>query len=178
MCWTEPFAEKRRTVQEYLACTEHLSPPLSLPLSLFLSLSVARSRRLFDRSYLSVLAVQAREGQSLSLSLSLSTALHLSLSSSVHCRAGRAILQTCSHVTALEPVDCLRANKRTKLTTLTFRALLVKESSFFLCSKKVRPCAHARSQVEICLKLILRFSAEETRQKSAISSPWSRCWGL
>ena len=32
-----------------------------------------------------------------------------------------------SHATALEPVDCLRANKRTQLTALRSRALLVKE---------------------------------------------------
>ena len=37
----------------------------------------------------------------------------------------------CSHVTAYEPVDCLRANKKTQLTVLIFRAPLVKK----------RPCA-------------------------------------
>ena len=36
----------------------------------------------------------------------------------------------CSHVTTLEPADCLRANKRTRLTVLRYRALLVKERSF------------------------------------------------
>ena len=36
---------------------------------------------------------------------------------------------TCSRVTALEPVDCLRANKRTQLTVLRSRALEAKESS-------------------------------------------------
>ena len=39
-------------------------------------------------------------------------------------------------MTALEPEHCLRANKRTHLTALTSRALLVKEHSFFLCSKE------------------------------------------
>ena len=37
----------------------------------------------------------------------------------------------CSHVTALEPVDYRRANKRTQLNALRSRALLVKERSLF-----------------------------------------------
>ena len=38
------------------------------------------------------------------------------------------------HVPALEPVDCLGENKRTHVTALRSRALLVKERSFFLYS--------------------------------------------
>ncbi|KAJ1495611.1 hypothetical protein T484DRAFT_3355800 [Baffinella frigidus] len=38
-----------------------------------------------------------------------------------------------------------------------------------------RQAFHARSQMEICLKLILIFSFLETHQKSAISSPLSCC---
>ena len=48
----------------------------------------------------------------------------------------------CSHAAALEPEDCLRANKRTQLllTALRSGALLVKERSFFLCFKEASLC--------------------------------------
>ena len=50
---------------------------------------------------------------------------------------------TGSHVTALEPVDFLRANKRTRLTALRSRAPLVKQHPFFLGSKEARACVQA-----------------------------------
>ena len=45
----------------------------------------------------------------------------------------------CSHVTALEPTDCLRANKRTQLTALRFRALLVKHDHRAYHGRRRRP---------------------------------------
>ena len=53
--------------------------------------------------------------------------------------------KVCSHVTALEPVGCLRANKRTQLNAFKFIEPLVKERSFFLRSKEARACVKASS---------------------------------
>ena len=50
----------------------------------------------------------------------------------VHCSlliSQKRWLSSCSHVTAFEPVDCLRANNRTQLTAARARAFLVKERS-------------------------------------------------
>jgi hypothetical protein len=62
--------------------------------------------------------------------------------------AGEAPRVWCSHVTstALEPLDCLRANNRTQLTALRFRALLVKHRSLFLRSKTARTLSIAKCE--------------------------------